>query len=84
MPGLIAPSNLAIDVPAGTTPALQGKIVYLGPIKAGFKAGDHIADLVIQAPDMSEQTVPLVAESDVAEAGFFRRAWLGFWSLFGL
>lgn len=82
--GLVAPSDLAITVPAGTTPAVQGKIVYLGPLKAGFKAGDHVADLVIQTPDMGPQTLPLVAESDVAEAGFFRRAWLGFWGLFGL
>lgn len=82
--GLIAPNDLAITVPSGTTPTVQGKIVYLGPIKAGFKAGDHVADLVIQTPDMGPQTLPLVAETDVAEAGFFRRAWLGFWGLFGL
>jgi len=25
-----------------------------------------------------------VAENDVAEAGFFGRAWRGFWSLFGM
>jgi serine-type D-Ala-D-Ala carboxypeptidase (penicillin-binding protein 5/6) len=81
--GLVAPKNLTITVPAGTTPTLQGKIVYTGPIKAGFKKGDHIADLVISTPDLGAQTVPLVAENDVAPAGFFRRAWLGLWSLFG-
>lgn len=85
--GLVAPKDLAISVPSGTTPALQSKIVYLGPLdpgKDGIKAGDHVADLVIQTPDTGPQTLPLVAASDVAPAGFFRRAWLGFWSLFGL
>lgn len=81
--GLVAPRDLAIAVPAGTTAAVQGKIVYLGPLKPGVKAGDHVADLVIQTPDSGPQTLPLVAETDVAPAGFFRRIWLGFWSLFG-
>ncbi|MEN3747794.1 D-alanyl-D-alanine carboxypeptidase family protein [Sphingomonas sp. HF-S3] len=82
--GLVAPKDLAITVPSGTSPAMQGKIVYTGPIKAPIKAGDHVADLVIATADGGPQTLPLVAEADVAEAGFFRRAWLGFWGMFGL
>jgi D-alanyl-D-alanine carboxypeptidase (penicillin-binding protein 5/6) len=83
--GLVAPRDLAVAVPAGTTPTLQAKIVYQGPIKAPIKRGDHIADLLISTPDGgTPQTVPLVAESDVGEAGFFRRAWLGLCGLFGL
>lgn len=85
--GLIAPRDLAVSLPAGTSPALQGRIVYVGPLKLdadGIKAGEHVADLVITTPEMGPQTFALVAESDVAPAGFFRRAWLGLWSLFGL
>lgn len=81
---LLAPQDLAVSVPAGTTPEMQGKIVYNGPIKAPFKAGDHIADLIITSPDLPQQTLPLVAASDVGEAGFFRRAWNGLLSLIGL
>lgn len=81
---VIAPRDLAATVPAGTSPEMQGKIVYQGPVKAPIKAGDHIADLVIDSPGMPQQTLPLVAATDVGEAGFFRRAWLGFWSLFGM
>ncbi len=81
--GVIAPRDLSATVPAGTAPEMQGRIVYNGPVQAGFKAGDHIADLVIDSPGLPSQTVPLVAEKDVAEAGFFGRAWRGFWSLFG-
>ncbi|MCW3849150.1 D-alanyl-D-alanine carboxypeptidase [Sphingomonas sp. LB-2] len=81
---LVAPRDLAVAVPAGTSPALQGRIVYQGPLQAPIKAGDHVADLVITTGDGMVQTLPLAAANDVGEAGFFRRAWLGFWGLFGL
>ena len=81
--GVVAPRDLNVTLPAGATPEMQGRIVYNGPVEAGFKKGDHIADLVIDSPGLPTQTLPLVAEKDVTKAGFFRRAWLGFWSLFG-
>jgi D-alanyl-D-alanine carboxypeptidase (penicillin-binding protein 5/6) len=82
--GLIAPRDLSAVVPGGTNPDLQLRVVYDGPIKAPIKAGDHIADLVVMAPDMQPEHLPLVAEKDVPVAGFFGRAWAGFWSLFGM
>ncbi|MBA4047335.1 MAG: D-alanyl-D-alanine carboxypeptidase, partial [Sphingomonas sp.] len=82
--GLVAPRDLAITLPGGPTPELTLKVVYSGPIKAPIKAGQHIADLVVTAPGLPQQSLPLVAQSDVAEAGFFGRAWAGFWSLFGM
>jgi D-alanyl-D-alanine carboxypeptidase (penicillin-binding protein 5/6) len=81
--GAVAPRDLAATVPAGTSPEMRGKIVYNGPVKAPIKAGTHIADLIVESPGMPGQTLPLVAEQDVAEAGFFRRVWLGLTSLFG-
>ncbi|MGC6399514.1 D-alanyl-D-alanine carboxypeptidase family protein [Sphingomonas sp. FW199] len=80
--GLVAPRNLTLTVPAGTSPKFQGKVVYDGPIKAPIKAGDHVADLVVTLPGGQTQTLPLVAEADVAEAGFFGRIWAGLMSLF--
>ncbi|TZG28697.1 D-alanyl-D-alanine carboxypeptidase family protein [Sphingomonas montanisoli] len=70
---LIAPKNLAVTIPAGLGADLKTKVVYKGPIKAPFKAGAHIADLVVTGPDLPRQTLPLVAASDVGEAGFFGR-----------
>ncbi|MCM8731417.1 D-alanyl-D-alanine carboxypeptidase family protein [Hephaestia sp. GCM10023244] len=81
--GLVAPRELTVTVPSGALPEMSAKVVYSGPIKAPIKAGQHIADLVIQLPDTGPQTVPLVAANDVGEAGFFRRAWNGLTSLFG-
>lgn len=81
--GLIAPSNLTATMPAGVAPDIQLRVVYDGPIKAPIKAGQHIADLVVMTPDMPPQRLPLVAETDVGEAGFFGRAWAGLKGLFG-
>jgi D-alanyl-D-alanine carboxypeptidase (penicillin-binding protein 5/6) len=82
--GLIAPRDLAVTVPAGLGSDMKVRVVYNGPIKAPIKAGQHIADLVVSTPDMPAQPLPLVAEKDVGEAGFFRRAWTGLLSLLGL
>ncbi|MDY0957583.1 D-alanyl-D-alanine carboxypeptidase family protein [Sphingomonas sp. CFBP8993] len=81
--GLVAPRQLTVTLPAGLDPAISGKVVYQGPIKAPIKAGQHIADLVVTSPDMPAQRLPLVADKDVAEAGFFGRAWSGLTSFFG-
>ena len=81
--GLIAPKALTVTVPAGMSPSMNAKVVYQGPIKAPIKAGQHIADLVVAMPDGVEQRMPLVADKDVAEAGFFGRAWAGLTGLFG-
>jgi serine-type D-Ala-D-Ala carboxypeptidase (penicillin-binding protein 5/6) len=80
--GVVAPRDLNATVPAGTSPSMQGKLVYQGPVKAPIKAGDHIADLVVETPGMPTQTLPLVAEASVDKAGFFRRVWLGLTSFF--
>ena len=79
--GLVAPQDLDVTVPAGTTPGMQAKVVYDGPIKAPIAAGQHVADLVITTPDSGEQRLPLVAATDVPAAGFFGRAWAGLKSL---
>ncbi|HJO66370.1 MAG TPA: D-alanyl-D-alanine carboxypeptidase family protein [Sphingomonas sanguinis] len=81
--GLVAPRQLTVTLPAGLDPAISAKVVYQGPIKAPIKAGQHIADLVVSSPDMPAQRLPLVADKDVSEAGFFGRAWAGLTSFFG-
>jgi D-alanyl-D-alanine carboxypeptidase (penicillin-binding protein 5/6) len=81
---LIAPRDLAVTIPAGLGSDVKLSVVYDGPIKAPIKAGQHIADLVVRTADTPPQTMPLVAETDVEEAGFFRHMWLAFLSLIGL
>jgi D-alanyl-D-alanine carboxypeptidase (penicillin-binding protein 5/6) len=80
---LIAPRDLAVTLPAGAAANVQVKIVYDGPVKAPIAAGQHVADLVVSTPDTPPQTMPLVAQVQVAQAGFFGRIWAGLTSLFG-
>jgi D-alanyl-D-alanine carboxypeptidase (penicillin-binding protein 5/6) len=81
--GLVAPQNLAVTLPAALAhDAVRVKVVYNGPLKAPIAQGQHVADLVVQTGDTPPQTMPLVAEKAVAEAGFFGRIWMGFKSLF--
>lgn len=81
--GLVAPRNLAVTLPAGAAANMSVKVVYDGPVKAPIEAGQHIANLVVTTPETGAQTLPLVAENDVGEAGFFGRLWAGLKSLVG-
>ena len=82
--GLVAPKDLSVTIPAGLGSDLKTRVVYQGPVKAPFKKGDHIADLVVTGPDMTPQKLPLVADADVGSAGFFDRMMAGLRWLFGL
>jgi D-alanyl-D-alanine carboxypeptidase (penicillin-binding protein 5/6) len=82
--GLVAPNNLAATIPAGMGTRLRAKIVYEGPIKAPIAQGQHVADLVVEGDGIPTMTMPLAAETDVGEAGFFGRIWAGFRHVIGL
>lgn len=82
--GLVAPRDLAVTVPAGISGNMKVTVVYNGPIKAPIKAGQHIADLVVQTGDTPPQRMPLVAETAVDAAGLFDRIAAGFRWLFGM
>ncbi len=80
---LLAPRDLAAALPVGAPANLSYAIRYDGPVKAPFKKGQHIADLIVKTPHTGPQVMPLVAANDVGPPGFFRRAWNGLWALFG-
>ncbi|MFN3945559.1 MAG: D-alanyl-D-alanine carboxypeptidase family protein [Allosphingosinicella sp.] len=82
--GLVAPRDLAVTVPAGLGRDVRARIVYDGPVRAPIEEGQHIANLVVSSPGMPDQTMPLVAESAVGEAGFFGRIMAGIRHLFGM
>ncbi len=80
---LIAPRDMALTLPRiADDEKISFSVVYNGPIKAPFKAGDEIAHLKISSPDMDTQMIPLAAAETVEEAGFFGRLWSGFMSIF--
>lgn len=74
---VVAPRALALALPAKDTRRYKLIVRYNGPIKAPFKRGTEVAQLVAKFSDGSEQVMPLIAAQSVAEAGFFGRAWNG-------
>jgi D-alanyl-D-alanine carboxypeptidase (penicillin-binding protein 5/6) len=82
--GLVAPRDLTVTIPAGLGSDMKLSVVYDGPLKAPIKAGQQVAELVVKTADMPAQRLPLVAESDVKEAGFFGRLWAGLRWLLGM
>jgi serine-type D-Ala-D-Ala carboxypeptidase (penicillin-binding protein 5/6) len=80
---VIAPRNLALALPAKDAPRYKLIVRYNGPIKAPFRKGAEVAQLVAKFSDGTEQIMPLVAAHSVAEAEFFGRAWNGLKSLVG-
>jgi serine-type D-Ala-D-Ala carboxypeptidase (penicillin-binding protein 5/6) len=80
--GLIAPRDIAVTLPVGTSDKVKVSIVYDGPVKAPIKKGQHIANLSVDTASTGPQLMPLVAENDVGEAGFFGRVWVGLLSFF--
>jgi serine-type D-Ala-D-Ala carboxypeptidase (penicillin-binding protein 5/6) len=81
--GLVAPRDMALTLPADSDQKYTISIRYNGPIKAPVKKGDAVANLVVKLADGTVQLSPLVANADVAEVGFFGRAWNGLKSIFG-
>jgi serine-type D-Ala-D-Ala carboxypeptidase (penicillin-binding protein 5/6) len=81
---LVAPSGVFVTHPIDGNLSYGVSIAYMGPVRAPIKKGQHVADLVIKTASTEPQITPLLAGEDVNEAGFFRRAWLGFLSIFGL
>jgi D-alanyl-D-alanine carboxypeptidase (penicillin-binding protein 5/6) len=84
---LVAPSNLAVSVPAGLSldsKPIAMKIHYEGPLMAPIAKGQEVAQLIITTGDTAPQVVPLVAGEDVGRAGFFGRVWIGLKQLFGM
>jgi len=81
---LVAPRDLALTLPrTADTDKVTMKVVYQGPLKAPIAKGQQVATLVVSAPDMDRQVMPLVAAEAIEEAGFFGRLWAGLLSFFG-
>jgi serine-type D-Ala-D-Ala carboxypeptidase (penicillin-binding protein 5/6) len=71
--GLVPAADIRLLVPALVQESMTAEVVYKGPLIAPVAAGTAVAELIIHVPDLPDHKVPLVAEADVAEAGFLRR-----------
>ncbi|MEM7688115.1 MAG: D-alanyl-D-alanine carboxypeptidase family protein [Pseudomonadota bacterium] len=70
---LVTQRDVFMNVPKGRGGDLRVSVAYNGPLRAPITAGDEVATLVIEAPDMQPARIPLLAEESVRKAGFFAR-----------
>ena len=71
--GLVAANDVSMLVPALVQEGLKARVVYTGPLQAPIAAGTQVAELVINVPDLPDQTIPLLTENAVPAAGFVKR-----------
>jgi D-alanyl-D-alanine carboxypeptidase (penicillin-binding protein 5/6) len=71
--GLVPARNLDLLIPATARDKITAEVVYNGPFIAPIVKGTELAELVVSVPDLGEQRIKLVAESDVAKGGFLVR-----------
>jgi D-alanyl-D-alanine carboxypeptidase (penicillin-binding protein 5/6) len=71
--GLLLLGDPKILVPITSAKNISSKIIYKGPIRAPITKGDHLAELVINVPGLSETRLPLIAAQTVTRGGFLPR-----------
>lgn len=69
----VAAEDLSLLIPAVVHGDLKATVTYTSPLKAPIQAGDQIAELVVDLPDLGEKRLPLVAAASVARGGFMPR-----------
>lgn len=75
-PGRVAlttAEGVRVLIPAGSEGGVKAEAVYDGPLQAPIKAGAKLGELIVTIPGGPESRTPLLAASDVAEAGFAGR-----------
>nr|WP_111298743.1 D-alanyl-D-alanine carboxypeptidase family protein [Paracoccus saliphilus] len=71
--GLTTESGVNVLVPAGAKDEVKVEVVYDSPLPAPIAKGDRLGQLVVTIPGTRDAVTPLIAVSDVAEAGFLGR-----------
>lgn len=72
--GLVPGEDVRLLVPAGAAEAMRAEVVFQAPVAAPLAAGAELGRLVITVPGLdTPHEVPLFAETEVREGGFFVR-----------
>ncbi len=70
---LVAERGIVVTLPRKIGKDVKVVAVFDGPIPAPIRKGDRLASLVITAPGIETQEIPLLAGADVERLGFFGR-----------
>lgn len=71
--GLVPAEDVRLLVPALVQDSVTAEVVYNGPLLAPVVKDTPVAELIVHSPGLPDRRVPLVAEADVANAGFAKR-----------
>lgn len=81
---LVAPHDLSLTMPKGTTSNYTLSVRYKGPLKAPIRKGETVASLLVRVPGEAVHVLPLAAGSDVPRSGVLARLRNGALGLVGL
>ncbi len=70
---LVTAADVRTLVPATEQGPLKAEVIYKGPIAAPIVAGTQLGEMIVHLTGLPDIRVPLVAQSDVAQAGIFAR-----------
>ncbi|WP_413203713.1 D-alanyl-D-alanine carboxypeptidase family protein [Rhodospirillum sp. A1_3_36] len=70
---LVSAKDLVVSLPRAARRDMVVRVVYDGPLAAPINAGDPLATLVIEGPDMQRLEYPLVAGKKVEELSLLGR-----------
>ncbi len=70
---LVTDQRLEMTLPADATDSMTVTVTYKAPIPAPIEAGEQLATLRIEAPDIETRTIPLQAGETVTQLGPFGR-----------
>ncbi|QKG72747.1 D-alanyl-D-alanine carboxypeptidase [Erythrobacter mangrovi] len=76
--GLRGKGPISIVVPHDTKPRVSISVRYEGPLQAPVRAGEEVAELIVEIEGMPKARLPLVADGDVPKANAFQRLINGF------
>lgn len=70
---IVAQKEATISLPRAARNGLKVVVSFNQPIPAPVHKGDEVGALVITAPGAETKTVPLIADADIEQVGFFSR-----------
>ncbi|MDR3449100.1 MAG: D-alanyl-D-alanine carboxypeptidase [Alphaproteobacteria bacterium] len=70
---VVAAEDAELTLPRSARVHLKAVVTFDQPIAAPVQKGQQVGSLVITAPGMATQEIPLIAASAVGEVGFFHR-----------
>ena len=70
---LLVSADVTVTLPRAARASLKAEAVFDQPVPAPVSKGQQIGKLVITAPGMEQEDVPLIAAASVDRVGFFAR-----------